>query len=215
MTALTLDLVAERVLGADRAEMELIADVYEALGYEVVRNTSARGISWKYRGRVVDVPLCDSERWISMDRQLFELGGAKRMVPANVGYFLGRGRVRPSEPLGGATICSMDGEATYAVAEHDREEHALIAAVLRYIARLREVGGVRNQLVELAPMTSGAPLSAAVAAGVDATIGLVRKWAQEAVVPPAREWIDAVATDLATNRDFLITKATLGGSTDG
>jgi hypothetical protein len=145
MSPVDLIAAAERVLAARSPWIDLIADVYEALGYEVVRAPVTRnGMAWRYRGTVVDVPIYDSgRRWVAMDRDLFDAVGRK-LVPPDVGYTVGRGRTRPDEPLGGAVICSIDGEITYAVAEHDREDHALVAAVLRYLAMYRSAGALAS-----------------------------------------------------------------------
>jgi hypothetical protein len=71
--------LAERVEKAPTGCLDLTADVYEALGYEVIRaRRPGRGYAWRYRGFG---PLFNNERWISMARLTSSLDAAMQLVP--------------------------------------------------------------------------------------------------------------------------------------
>jgi hypothetical protein len=58
---------------------DLTADIYEALGYEVIRGgRGGRAYSWKYRGVG---PLYNSDRWVSMNRLTTSIDAAMTLVP--------------------------------------------------------------------------------------------------------------------------------------
>lgn len=81
-----LTALAERALRLtdDGSIVELNADIYEALGYEVIRRPrNSKGIAWKYRG---NGPLFNNERWVSMNWFLRSIDAA--MDLAVDGYYI-------------------------------------------------------------------------------------------------------------------------------
>lgn len=83
LTLLSLADRCEKLTDTDSI-VELNADIYEALGYEVIRRPrNSKGIAWKYRG---NGPLFNSERWVSMNWFLRSIDGA--MYLAVDGYYI-------------------------------------------------------------------------------------------------------------------------------
>jgi hypothetical protein len=76
----------ETAADAFLGDSELTADIYEALGYEVIRRPRGRnGIAWKYRG---NGPLYNNLRWISMQHLTGKVDDAMGLLPDNAQWSL-------------------------------------------------------------------------------------------------------------------------------
>jgi hypothetical protein len=113
-------------LGEDDSYAELNADIYEALGYEVIRTRqTARSIAWKYRG---SGPLYNNERWVSMNWFLRSIDAAMKLIPEDY-HVLG------IEEMPNGWVVKLgsrkDDRAPVAWSETKLLEHAITAASLR------------------------------------------------------------------------------------
>jgi hypothetical protein len=105
---------------------DLNADIYEALGYEVIRGPRNRkGIRWKYRG---NGPLYNNERWVSMNWFLRSLDAAMDLKVE--GYHILAIHEQPASWIVKIGSRSNDREPIIDV-EHDSLIIALCSAWLR------------------------------------------------------------------------------------
>lgn len=125
MTALA-DLIA-KLEAAKEGSADLTADIYEAVGCEVIRSPRApNGIAWKYRGRGPSGRV--AERWESMEDLTTSLVAALTLVPEGWLFvlnqvFCGNGSFTTAE--------LFDGEHEIATGESVKPPLALCIAALK------------------------------------------------------------------------------------
>lgn len=121
-----LTVLAERVERHEEHESsaDLTADIYEALGYEVIRRPrNGRGFAWKYRG---DGPLYNNARWVSMNWFASSFDAAAALKPVGCTFALGDCNQDDSP-----WACVTDAEGVDYIATGATPILALVAANLR------------------------------------------------------------------------------------
>lgn len=80
MKATIFSALADRLERAERTDPDLDSDIYEALGYEVIRRPrSPRGVAWRYRGRG-PLDQYGHSHWQTQGRLTFSVDDAYRHI---------------------------------------------------------------------------------------------------------------------------------------